>query len=100
MKDKLEIRSYIPREDLLFELSKMDFLVNIVNLSGVQQPSKLIDYALTKRPTINISSDFTNNEKIVFNEFLKGDYFHQYTIQNIEKYNIENVAYQFLELAK
>ena len=99
-KGKLEVRTYIPREELLFELSKMDFLVNVLNKSGVQQPSKLIDYALTKRPIINVSSDFTDSERNTLQAFLKADYSGRMIINEIERYNIVNVARQFLELAK
>lgn len=98
--DKLEVRAYIPREELLFELSKMDFLVNVPNKSGVQQPSKLIDYALTKRPILNVSSDFTDSERNTLQAFFKADYSGRMIIHEIERYNIVNVARQFLELAK
>ncbi len=92
--DKLEIRDYVPRKDLLFELSKMDFLINIKNISIVQQPSKLIDYALTKRPIFEISSEF--NEEIGFEEFLSRNYQKQLLLKDIQKYNVENVARDFL----
>lgn len=98
--DKLEVRAYIPREELVHELSKMDFLVNVPNKSGVQQPSKLIDYALTKRPILNVSSDFTDSERNSLQAFFKADYSGRMIINDIERYNIINVARQFLELAK
>ncbi len=93
---KIDVRDYIPREKLLYELSKMDFLINFQNNSGVQQPSKLIDYALTGRPIINISNDFKEREN--FDLFMKGDYSNSYKINNLEDYNIKNVAQQFLKL--
>ena len=43
--DKLEIRDYVPRNMLLKELGKMDFLVNLENRTSIHSPSKLIDYA-------------------------------------------------------
>ena len=95
---KIEIRNYVPHEELLKELSKMDFLINIKNESSVQQPSKLIDYYLTKRPIIEITSAF--NEKDIFEEFIKGDYTHQLICNNIEDYNIKNIANKFLNLYK
>ena len=98
--DKLEIRGYIPREQLLFELSKMDFLLNVPNKSGVQQPSKLIDYALTKRPILNVSSDFTEMEKSCLRKFFKGDYSSQMVIEDVDRYNIANVVNQFIELSQ
>lgn len=93
---RIELRSYIPREELLYELSKMDFLINIKNESGVQQPSKLIDYALTKRPIIEICSKF--NQKEIFEQFLARNFQNALSIDNINKYNIKNVANQFIEL--
>ena len=96
LEEKIDIRDYIPREKLLYELSKMDFLINFQNNSGVQQPSKLIDYALTGRPIINISNDFKEREN--FDLFMKGDYSNSYKINNLEDYNIKNVAEQFLKL--
>ena len=100
LKGKLEVRNYVPREELLFELSKMDFLLNVLNKSGVQQPSKLIDYALTKRPILNVSSEFNKEEQRNLDEFLQADYQHQYIVKDIEQYNIVNVAQRFLGLTK
>lgn len=99
LKDKLEVRDYIPRDQLIYELSKMDFLINVPNKSGVQQPSKLIDYALTKRPVIDLSSDFPEGERVVLNEFLSANYQHQHRFDRLEQYNIVNVANNFLKFA-
>lgn len=96
--DKLEIRNYVPREQLLLELSKVDFLINIPNKSAVQQPSKLIDYAIMKRPIINITSDFDDVEKLTFENFVNGDYSGQYIVKDVEQYNIVNIANEFLGL--
>jgi hypothetical protein len=92
---KLEVREYIPRKDLLEVLSRMDFLVNFDNNTGVQLPSKLIDYSLTNRPVLNIKADV---EPEVIGEFLNGDYSGKFKLGNIQKYNIENVVKQFLAL--
>lgn len=96
LEDKLELRTYIPREKLLYELSKADFLINIENRSKVQSPSKLIDYAMTKRPCISFTSEF--KEKNIFEEFIRGDYSHQYVVENLEQYDIKNVVSGFLDL--
>jgi len=93
---KLEIRSYIPRSELLKELSKMDFLINIENESEIQSPSKLIDYALTQRPILNVKSNFT--ETVAFEEFIKGNFSEQLIIKDIENYQIQNVVKKFLEI--
>lgn len=99
LKDKLELRPLIDREILMKEMSKMDFLINISNKgSKAQVPSKLIDYALTKRPILEISSDFTEKEKAVFEAFLRRDYSGQLKIENLNRYNIDIIADQFLNL--
>jgi hypothetical protein len=92
---KLEIKSFVPRKDLIFELSKMDFLVNISFDPVYQSPSKLIDYALAGRPILNIAQKI--DRKLV-EAFLRGDYSCQFVVGNIQKYNIVNVARQFVEL--
>ena len=94
--DKLEICSFVPRNELLKKLAEMDFLVNIKNNSSVQQPSKLIDYAITNRPVLEITSEF--NEKTIFNEFMNKDYHNAKIVDNIEQYDIRNVVNQFLSL--
>lgn len=96
--DKIELRKYVKREQLLHELSKVDFLINIKNKSGVQQPSKLIDYATTKRPIITITSDFKESEKVIFDEFLNGNYHNQTIVENMERYDIKNVVREFINL--
>lgn len=95
--NRIELRTYIPREELLFELSKMDFLLNINNGTNVQTPSKLIDYALTQRPILSI--DKGKLDTLLIENFLKGDYRERLVTGDIEKYNIKNVARQFAELA-
>lgn len=94
--NKLEMRDYVPREQLLHELSKMDFLINIRNESAIQAPSKLIDYYLTHRPILEITSDFCQEQQ--FKEFFHKYYESQLKIQHPEKFNIVNVARQFVEL--
>lgn len=93
--DKLELRPAIPRLDVIQELSKMDFLINFNNKTINQSPSKIIDYALTTRPFINISS--TELDVCTFEEFLNRNYKNAYLI-DIEKYNIVNIANEFLKL--
>lgn len=96
LKDKLELRNYVKRDKLLYELSKMDFLINIKNISEVQVPSKLIDYAYTSRPILEISTSF--EEKEIFNEFVSGNYVNAKIIPNIQQYDIKNICTAFLEL--
>lgn len=95
--DKLVVRNFIPRADLLSELSQMEFVINIRNRSSVQQPSKLIDYALAKRPILEITSDF--KEQYIFDEFLFGNYTHQIVVENLERFNIRNVVKEMITLS-
>lgn len=95
--NRIEQRPYIPRNQLLYELSTMDFLVNFTNGTSVQTPSKLIDYAIAKRPVISV--DTGKHDHSLLKEFLQGDYTNQFQIGNIEVYNIVNVSKQFLLLA-
>ncbi len=96
--DKLDIRAKINRLDLIEIQSQMDFLVNIKNDSDNQTPSKLIDYGLSKRPVLDISTVFTEFEKDNLNSFLHGDYSKQRVIGNLEQYDNKNVAKQFVQL--
>lgn len=93
--EKLIIHDYVAREEVLKILSSMDFLINLdYNISTVLS-SKLIDYALTGRPVLNITNPI--NYKFI-DEFLKGDYTHQMQLGNPDEYNIKNVAKKFLDL--
>lgn len=97
LKDKLVINNYIPRELLLKELTKMDFLVNFDNNIGIQLPSKLIDYSIVNRPVLNIKRVF---DKSIVRNFLQGDYTDRMLLGDLTEYKIENVAKRFLELCK
>ena len=72
----------------------MDFLVNLDNGTHLNTPSKLIDYGLADRPILNINP--LNPEKEIIMQFLAGDYSNQKRIENLERYNIKQVASQFL----
>lgn len=95
LKHKLEVRNYVAREELLPVLSKMDFLVNFDNNTAVQTPSKLIDYAIVNRPVLSIEANFKKN---IVNDFLQGNYLNKLEIPDLAKYNIVNVAENFLKL--
>lgn len=99
LKGKIELRDYVPRTQLIYELSCMDFLINLTNVSTVQSPSKLIDYYLTRRPIIDVSTPF--NEYDLIDDALDG-VFHEnkYSSIVVNQYNIVNVAKQFIELVK
>jgi len=94
--DRIEIRNYVPRKQLLKDLSGMNFLVNLENDTDTQLPSKLIDYYLAGRPVLSVPSSGLNSEKI--QHFLEGDYSNQYQYHNMDRYRIENVCKAFLDL--
>ncbi len=96
--NKLLVKDYIPREQLLFELSAVDFVINFENTGGVQVPSKLIDYALIKKPVLSLKAHEINKKLI--NEFLNGDYSHRKEIGDVSQYDIRTIANKFLDLAE
>ena len=95
LKDRLEIRAPLPREELIHAMSHMDFVVNIDNENSAQKPSKLIDYAMSKRPIVSFNS--RSFAPKVFEAFMDGDYSQQKQV-NISQYDIRNVADSFAGL--
>lgn len=93
--DKLEIRDFIPREELLNVLSGMDFLLNIENAGKAQSPSKLIDYYLAARPILSVSKEINDG---VVAEFMNGEYKNALCLENMERYDIVNVVDEFTKL--
>lgn len=97
LKDKLVVCDYIPREELLLFLGKMDFLVNFDNNTETAIPSKLIDYAIVGRPVLNIKKSLESKS---IDAFLQGEYSDPMVLPDIESFRIENVAQAFLELGE
>lgn len=93
---RIEIRPFLPRLQLLVELQQMDFVVNFENRGPKQSPSKLIDYAIIKKPILSVKTFGFSNE--TFLEFLMGDYEGQLRIPEPDRYRIENVCKQFINL--
>lgn len=94
---KLDVRDYIPRDQLLNELSGMDFLVNFENSTSRQRPSKLIDYYLAGRPVLSVPSE--NIDKNSVDEFLCGNFGKKMNFNYMDSCRIENVCHKFLKLA-
>lgn len=95
-KGRIQMHDVIPREKLLFELSKMHFVVNFENVGRTQTPSKLIDYLIIDKPVLSIT--FGNFQSSIFYDFLRGNYQQKMNLPDKNKYRIENVALQFLGL--
>lgn len=94
--EKIILHDPLPRKALLFELSKMDFLVNLDNGTHLNTPSKLIDYGLTKRPILNI--DPLNPEIDLIYSFLDSNYSRSLVVSDLKKNDIKEVAKSFLSV--
>lgn len=97
LKDKLVISGYIPRNELMNIFSGMDFLINFDNNSDRNSPSKLIDYAITGRPVLNIKKEFSAGEVL---SFIRGDYSRRMLLPDTSDYHIGKISRMFLELAE
>lgn len=95
--EKIQLSTFIPRNELLPKLSQMDFVLNIENGVSEQRPSKLIDYYLIKRPILSINSSEIDQAK--FTAFLEKNYSQKMTFEDVDQYRIENVCKQFLALS-
>lgn len=96
LQNKLIINDYVDRIELIKIMSGMDFLLNIENGTTAQIPSKLIDYALSDRPILSLDSQSLDVQKL--SAFLHRDYSSQLIVDNLEDYNIKNVAKKFIDL--
>lgn len=94
LKEKVHVSS-LPHDELLYELSRMHFLINIENVSNTQMPSKLIDYGMAGRPIFSCNSSTFSAEK--FDGFMKGVYTGSYKV-DVERYDICRIAGQFINL--
>ncbi|MBK8502221.1 MAG: glycosyltransferase [Saprospiraceae bacterium] len=94
-KGKVVLHRVIPREQLIFELSRMDFLLNIENVGSIQSPSKLIDYAIAGRPVLSVNSNSLDQTK--FRNFLNRDYTGRLILSEVDNYRIEKVVAQFIK---
>lgn len=93
--DKLILKEFTDRISLITELSKMDFLLNLIVNDPTRRSSKLIDYTLSGRPILSLNSRAI--DKPLFNEFLSRDYTRQTKI-DISESNIKVACQKFLEL--
>lgn len=93
---RIIISEYIPRKELLYRLSRMDFLVNLENIGKRQKPSKVIDYLISGRPILSVKTGELDKEKI--HEFINGNYRQQHKTDNPEQYKINNIVRKFISL--
>jgi len=90
--ERLLIKAPVEREHLIHEMAKMDFVINFDNENSNQRPSKLIDYAMSRRPILSFNRQTFRSED--FQAFLQGDYSAQYRV-DLEQYDIRRVVDQF-----
>lgn len=95
---QIVLHAAIPRAELLQELAKMDFLLNLNNGTVNQTPSKLIDYSLVKKPILDVQAE--NPDFTVIDEFMSGNYSNKFEVKDLDRFSIQNVALQFLNLHK
>jgi hypothetical protein len=93
---RIKLHEKIARNTLLETLATFNFVVNFANSGTAQTPSKLIDYAILKKPILHIETDNLDIEAVT--QFLQGNYKKGFIVPNPERYRIETVAKQFLKL--
>lgn len=95
LRDKLILKEFTDRISLITELSKMDFLLNLIVNDPTRRSSKLIDYTLSGRPIVSVNS--RKVDKSLLLEFLNRDYSRQTQI-DISGSNIKAACHKFIEL--
>ncbi len=90
--NKIDVHGAIDREKLIQEMAKWDFVINFDNNNSNQRPSKLIDYAMSKRPILSFNR--ATFIPAVFQDFLNGNYKEAEEI-DLTQYDIRNVVNKF-----
>jgi glycosyltransferase involved in cell wall biosynthesis len=95
--EKLIVHDYIPRNEVIYNMSQMDFLINIPAVVSMKAcgGSKIMDYALTGRPIFNMTQDNLDREK--FLRFISGDYTGKLEI-DVNQFDTTVVCQKFLDL--
>ncbi|MCD8073149.1 MAG: hypothetical protein LUE10_08315 [Alistipes sp.] len=93
----ISVREPLPRDELIRQLSGMDFLVNHDFNYPTATPSKLIDYALAGRPVYSFRSD--SFDPALARAFLDGDYSGATALPDPAFYDIDGIAARFEHLA-
>lgn len=93
---KIEVRKPIPRSELLKQMAKAHFLVNIENGGGsAQLPSKLIEYAILDKPILSVTSEVS---KDIVENFVQGNFTYKLLVPNVSQYRIEKIVNSFIGL--
>jgi glycosyltransferase involved in cell wall biosynthesis len=94
---KYKRKNYVDRFELYKEVKQVNFFVHFPYQKHGQQSLKLIDYTYMGKPIL--SFDNTDESIKCFREFMNGNYQGAFKLSNPEKFRIENVVQQFLDLA-
>ncbi|MDP4208591.1 MAG: hypothetical protein Q8928_07235 [Bacteroidota bacterium] len=97
IKGEIIIHDFLTRIELIKGLSQMDFLINFDNENSKMVPSKLIDYAQTKRPILSFNSKTFTREKFI--RFMHGDYNDGLNF-DLNDYNIKNIVNNIISITK
>ena len=95
-KGRIVLHDPLPREQLIGKLAEADFLVNFDNTTSNATPSKLIDYAIARRPILSFND--RTFDAAAFRAALRGDYSGQVRDIDLARYDIRTVAAEFVEL--
>jgi hypothetical protein len=93
---RLVVLPYIPRDQMIKELAKADFLLNLENGTDRQTPSKLIDYSIACRPILSLNSQKLDLE--LLGRFLDGDYSGKAIVPVPSTFDIRKIAADFEQL--
>lgn len=96
--DKIIVKGIVDRFDLLGKFKTLDFVLNFENEGSSQLPSKIIDYAILRKPILNINVKSLDTNLI--DNFFKEDFSKAYEVKNVDDYRIENVADKFMQLSE
>lgn len=96
VRGRIVLHDPLPREQLIGRLAEADFLVNFDNTTSNATPSKLIDYAIARRPILSFND--RTFDAGAFRAALRGDYAGQVRGIDLADYDIRTVAARFLAL--
>lgn len=98
VKGEITVKPPVSRDELIYQLSGMDFVLNHSFNYSTATPSKLIDYSLAGRPVFSFSP--IEFDTAVFDRFMEGDYVGAIKLPPVEDYDIKTVVDKFLALTE
>lgn len=96
--EKLVVHRQVGRKELIHELSRHDFLINVLNTASCQSPSKVIDYALAGRPVFECSPLRLDEKRLL--AFMDGNCGRGDVQVDLSAFDIRKIAGEFLSFAR